>query len=180
LPAAALVHNLHGKEEEMSAGRQLARKFALYGCAGWVLEVLFTGTKAALSRDPKLAARTYLWMHPIYGTAGLVLESLHRRLAGRSRLTRAAAALGVIYATEYASGLALRRVLGDCPWQYREGVHLHGLVRMDYAPLWFAAALGFEWMRDALHEPAARTIPSGGVACPTCGTEEPSSDRIAA
>jgi uncharacterized membrane protein len=62
----------------MAVERQLARKFALYGCAGWVLEVLFTGTKAALSRDKKLAARTYLWMHPIYGSPS-------RRCTGSSR-----------------------------------------------------------------------------------------------
>jgi len=164
----------------MTAGRQLARKFALYGCAGWVLEVLFTGTKAALSRDGKLPARTYLWMHPIYGATGLALEAVHRTLGRRSRLTRAAASLGVIYATEYVSGAALRTVLGECPWRYREGVHVHGLVRLDYAPFWLAAALAFERMRDALHEPAARTGLTPGVACPTCGTEEPSSGRFAA
>ena len=164
----------------MSAGRQLARKFTLYGCAGWILEVLFTGTKAALSRDKKLAARTYLWMHPIYGVAGLTLEGVHRKLAGRSRLTRAVASLGVIYATEYAAGAALRRVLGDCPWRYRKGMHLHGLVRLDYAPYWLGAALGFEWLRDALNASAARAVHTPGLACPTCGTEEPSSARIAA
>ena len=159
---------------------QLARKFVLYGCAGWVLEVLFTGTNAALSRDKRLAARTYLWMHPIYGGAALALEAVHAKLARRSRLTRAAASLGVIYATEYVSGAALRRVLGDCPWRYREGLHLHGLVRLDYAPFWLAAAVGFEWLHDALQAPIARAAPTPGVACPTCGTEEPSSDRIAA
>jgi uncharacterized membrane protein len=159
---------------------QLARKFVLYGCAGWVLEVLFTGTKAALSRDKRLAARTYLWMHPIYGGAALALEAVHAKLARRSRLTRAAASLGVIYATEYVSGAALRRVLGDCPWRYREGLHLHGLVRLDYAPFWLAAAVGFEWLHDALQAPIARAAHTPGVACPTCGTEEPSSDRIAA
>ncbi|HET9156326.1 MAG TPA: hypothetical protein VFN91_06640 [Myxococcaceae bacterium] len=164
----------------MVPARHLARKFTLYGCAGWVLEVLFTGTKAALSKDKKLAARTYLWMHPIYGAAGLTLEELHRRLAKRSRLTRALASLGVIYATEYASGAALRRVLGDCPWQYRNGVHLHGLVRLDYAPFWLAAALGFEWLRDGLQAQPARTAVGPGLACPTCGTEEPPNDRIAA
>jgi len=164
----------------MKSSAQLARRFALYGCAGWVLEVLFTGTKAALSRDKKLAARTYLWMHPIYGAAGLALEGLHRKLGGRSRLTRALASLGVIYATEYASGAALRRVLGACPWAYREGRHLHGLVRLDYAPFWFAAALGFELLRDALQPPTARASGTPGIACPTCGTEEPSSERIAA
>lgn len=164
----------------MAAYRQLARKFTFYGCAGWVLEVLFTGTKAALSRDKKLAARTYLWMHPIYGAAGLTLEELHRRLAGRSRVTRALASLGVIYATEYASGAALRRVLGEAPWRYRNGMHLHGLVRLDYAPYWLGAALAFEWLRDGLHPPAPRAARGPGVACPTCGTEEPSSERIAA
>jgi len=164
----------------MTTGRQLARKFALYGCAGWVLEVLFTGTKAALSRDKKLAARTYLWMHPIYGAAALALEAVHGKLADRSRLTRAAASLGVIYATEYASGAALRGVLGECPWRYRTGMHLHGLVRLDYTPFWLAAALGFEWVRDALHAPSARAGLPPGLACPACGTEEPSSGRIAA
>jgi uncharacterized membrane protein len=163
----------------MKSGSKLARKFALYGCAGWVLEVLFTGTKAAFSRDPKLAARTYLWMHPIYGAAGLALEAVHRRLRNRSRLTRAAAALGVIYATEYGSGVALRRVLGDCPWRYQEGMHLHGLVRLDYAPYWLAAAVGFEWARDVLGA-AARTAPPPAVACPTCRAEGPPTDRIAA
>ncbi len=59
-------------------------------------------------------------------------------------------------------------------------MHLHGLVRLDYAPFWLVAALGFEWLRDALHAPPARTASTPGVACPTCGTEEPSSDRIAA
>ena len=164
----------------MAVNRELARKFALYGCAGWILEVLFTGTKAALSRDKKLAARTYLWMHPIYGAAGLALEGLHRKLDGRSRLTRAFASLGVIYATEYAAGAALRRVLGSCPWTYREGRHLHGLVRLDYAPFWLAAAVGFEWLRDGMQAPAARADAAPAVACPTCGTEGPSNDRIAA
>jgi len=71
-------------------------------------------------------------------------------------------------------------VLGDCPWRYRKGMHLHGLVRLDYAPYWLGAALGFEWLRDALNASAARAVHTPGLACPTCGTEEPSSDRIAA
>ena len=145
------------------------------------MEVCFTGMGAALlERDPHGTAKTYLWMHPIYGAAGLTLEAVHRKLEGRSRLTRALASLGVIYATEYTAGAALRRVLGACPWAYREGRHLHGLVRLDYAPFWLAAAVGFEWFRDALHAPPPRAAAPPGVACPTCGTEGPSSERIAA
>ena len=37
-------------------------------------------------------------------------------------------------------------------------MHLHGLVRLDYAPFWLAAALGFEWMRDALHGGATTAV----------------------
>ncbi|HVP62521.1 MAG TPA: hypothetical protein VMT11_18330 [Myxococcaceae bacterium] len=59
-------------------------------------------------------------------------------------------------------------------------MHLHGLVRLDDAPFWLAAAPGFERVRDALHAPAARPALGPGVACPTCGTEEPSNDRVAA
>jgi hypothetical protein len=53
-------------------------------------------------------------------------------------------------------------------------------VRLDYAPYWLGAALGFEWLRDALHAPPARAPVSPGVACPTCGTEEPPNGRVAA
>jgi uncharacterized membrane protein len=157
------------------------RRFITYGCAGWVLELLFTGGKAAMARDRKLAARTYLWMHPIYGATGLALDTLHHRLGHRPRLVRALLSLGVIYAAEYGSGALLRRLVGECPWKYAAGVHVHGLIRLDYAPLWLAVALGFETARDALlAEGGARAVDAGAVACPQCRSVEPPSERIAA
>lgn len=128
-------------------------RFLLYGCVGWVMEVLFTGTGAALQRDRHATAKTFLWMHPIYGLTALALERLQHVLTARgaSRWTRGLAYTGVIYMAEYGSGWALKRVLGRCPWDYSPArFSVHGLVRLDYAPAWYAAGLLFEPVRDAV------------------------------
>lgn len=132
-------------------------RLLLYGCGGWVLEVGFTGLSALLRGDRQATARTYLWMHPIYGATALVLERLQRRLRGLPRPVRALACTATIYTVEYASGYLLRQVLGRCPWDYTgRGWNVQGLVRLDYAPLWYGAALLFEpvhgWL-EAAHLP---------------------------
>ncbi len=127
-------------------------KFFLYGCAGWVLEVCFTGTTAALfERDRSATGKTYLWMHPIYGATALGLEYLAKRLKFLPRPARALAYLAVIYGAEYGTGWLLKRILGRCPWDYTgHGYNVHGLIRLDYAPAWYVTALLFEPVRDAL------------------------------
>ncbi|XXF77504.1 hypothetical protein P2318_31290 [Myxococcaceae bacterium GXIMD 01537] len=127
-------------------------RFLLYGCAGWVLEVCFTGAGAALfQRDRSATAKTYLWMHPIYGATALGLERLHGRLKHLPRPLRALAYTAVIFGAEYATGWALRRALGRCPWDYSgHRWSVKGLIRLDYAPAWFGTALLFEPVRDAL------------------------------
>src|SRR4051794_29773740 len=98
-------------------------RYALYGLAGWTTEVVFTGLSSARQHDRSATAQTYLWMHPIYGAAGLLLERLSRRVSHWRHPWRPLVYLGIIYATEYASGWALRRTLGRCPWDYGN----HGL-----------------------------------------------------
>src|SRR5712671_3413019 len=126
------------------------RRFLAYGVLGLAIEVVFTSIARALRfRDPRLVGRTYLWMLPIYGTGGLLLERLHARLF-RSRVprpVRALAATGAMFAWEYASGSVLQSALGDCPWKYRRGVMLGGYVRLDYAPYWYGVALLFELLQ---------------------------------
>jgi Putative ABC-transporter type IV len=126
-------------------------RFLLYGCVGWVLEVCFTGTSAAIfQRDRHGTAKTFLWMHPIYGLTALALERLYDRLKRRPRAVRALAYTGVIFGAEYATGWLLRRGLGECPWDYSHARwNLHGLIRLDYAPAWYATALAFEPVREA-------------------------------
>lgn len=119
---------------------------------GWVLEVCFTGTRAALlQKDSHGTAKTYLWMHPIYGATALGLEFLHDRLRFLPRPIRALAYTAVIFGAEYATGWLLRRALGRCPWDYeKQGLSVKGLVRLDYFPFWYGTALLFEPAREAL------------------------------
>ena len=54
-------------------------------------------------------------------------------------------------AVEYLSGRVLRRVVGEAPWDYSHALyHLHGLIRLDYLPLWAGAGLGLEPLHDRL------------------------------
>jgi uncharacterized membrane protein len=120
-------------------------RYLIYGCLGWALESLFTGARSLADGDRHATSTSYLWMHPIYGLTGLALEWLEGRIRTWSRPARAFAYLGAIYAAEYGSGALLRRALGRCPWDYgRAGVNVHGLIRLDYAPAWYAVGLAFE------------------------------------
>jgi len=121
-------------------------RFLIYGCAGLVLEVFFTGACAAIfERDPSATGHTYLWMLPIYGAAMLGLEQLSMALGGMPALGRAAVYVAAIYAVELSAGWLLKASLGRCPWDYgARGLSVKGLIRLDYAPAWYAAALLFD------------------------------------
>jgi uncharacterized membrane protein len=121
-------------------------RFLIYGALGWTLEVVFTGLWSIVRhRDRAATGKTYLWMHPIYGGTALLLERVHEVLAASLLAVRVAAYLGIIYLAEYVSGFLLRALLGRCPWDYSgRGLHLHGLIRLDYAPAWILVCLLFE------------------------------------
>lgn len=120
-------------------------RFLVYGFLGWGVEVLFTGLASAIfGRDKSATGKTYLWMHPIYGAAGVALEYVSRKLE-RYPATRPFAYVPLIYAVEYGTGYVLRRALGKCPWDYGEnGRNVHGLIRLDYAPAWLLAGYLFD------------------------------------
>lgn len=124
-----------------------------YGIAGWTAEVAFTGVKQGLRGERRLEGHTYLWMLPIYGLAAPLFEPLHDRIRDWPTGLRAATYAAGIMSVEYASGWALERAIGVCPWDYSERarLHLHGYVRLDYAPLWATAGLALERMHDALN-----------------------------
>jgi hypothetical protein len=131
------------------------RRLLNYGLVGWALEVGFTGVMDGLKlRDPRLRGHSYLWMLPIYGAGGLVVEELHRRLVARGlpRPVRALAYTGVIYLVEGGTGALLQRLTGRCPWKYEHGLNIRGYVRLDYFPFWYA--LG--WAVEAVQEELAK------------------------
>jgi hypothetical protein len=137
-------------------------RFVIYGAAGWVAEVFFTGAAAALFERDRLArATTSLWMHPIYGLAGLALEQIQARLKPSPRLVRYGAYLSLMYGVEYASGWVLKRCLGVAPWDYTgRGLNIHGLIRLDYAPAWLALGVMFEPFREATALLAEKAFPA--------------------
>lgn len=59
-----------------------------------------------------------------------------------------------IYAGEYISGSLLKK-RDFCPWDYsRSRIHYRGLIRFDYAPLWFTAGLLFEKILKVQEKPS--------------------------
>lgn len=131
-------------------------RFIVYGMLGWVVEILWTGMGSVLRADRRLQATTYLWMFPIYGGGGLLLEGMFPLFAGRGWLGRGLAAVAVIYGVEYATGWVIRRLVGRAPWDYSgRPLAVHGLIRLDYAPAWFVLALLFERALPLLNAVAA-------------------------
>jgi hypothetical protein len=145
-----------GGDEHHARSRTWLR-FALYGIAGWAIEVVATGTTSLVQRRHAAAtAQTYLWMHPIYGLGGLALERIERATASWPWAAQGLAFVPAIYLIEAASGALLRRVLGRCPWDYTgRGWHVDGLVRLDFAPAWWLVGCLFPRTR-ALVTRAAR------------------------
>ncbi len=130
-------------------------RFVLYGLLGWAIEIVWTAlssTVGGAQRGWRLAGTTYLWMFPIYGLLAPLYEPLHDAIRAWPWPLR-----GLLYglgflAVEYAAGWLLRRLTGTCPWDYtgRCRRHLHGLIRLDYGPLWALLGLALEPVHDLL------------------------------
>jgi uncharacterized membrane protein len=109
---------------------------------GLCIECCFTSAVdlATGAGDLRLKGYSYLWMHPIWGATLLLAEYLMGLLQRMwlSRLTRAFIAMAASFAIEYATGALLVAAVGRCPWDYTGSPwSVHGLIRLDYAPLWF-------------------------------------------
>jgi hypothetical protein len=129
-------------------------RFVLYGLLGWCAEIVWTAaTGFAAKRDPRLAGTTYLWMFPIYGLLAPLYEPLHDAVRGWPLLGRAALWAVGFSAVEWATGWAIARATGRCPWDYvAAGARFaaNPYVRWDYLPLWAAVGLALEPVHDLL------------------------------
>lgn len=136
--------------------KQLPLNFCKCGVTGWCLEVLFTSTESIMRQDWRLMGRTSLLMFPIYGCGALlgpIGNAVDNWLNPRSRFTIKRTDLAIrhgmlymvlIFVAEYASGAWLK-ARGMCPWDYTgRSTNIDGLIRLNFAPLWFATGLLFE------------------------------------
>lgn len=107
------------------------------------MEILFTGFSSLKRQEHRLIAHTSVWMFPIYGMASL-FGPISRRIKDKNILYRGCVYMLMIYAGEFITGSILRKY-DACPWDYSQTpYHICGLIRLDYAPWWFAAGLVFE------------------------------------
>ncbi len=126
------------------------QRFYIYGLLGWCLEVLWTGLGSLLAGDVRLTAKTYLWMFPIYGMA-VLFEPIHDFIRPLPLWARGTLWMLLFFTVEYLTGWLLKNMLGVIPWDYSYApFNIHGLIRLDYAPVWFCAGLLYEKVHDWL------------------------------
>ena len=119
-------------------------RFIIYGLMVFLMEILWTGLISLLKKDVSLRAFTSLWMFFIYGMA-VFMEPVFIASGGLPFFIRGLIYMLLIFCAEYLTGYLLERSIGKCPWNY-EGAALsvYGLIRLDYAPVWFAVGIIYE------------------------------------
>lgn len=107
------------------------------------MEIFWTGLHAFRVRNLKLTGNSSLWMFPIYGSAAF-LTPIMQKMKNTPLIRRGLVYMSCIFFGEYMSGILLKRK-GMCPWDYsRTPYHLNGVIRLDYAPVWFLVGLLYE------------------------------------
>jgi uncharacterized membrane protein len=125
--------------------------FLIFAAAGVAQEVLFTGIIDSIKeKNPRLKGRSTLWMFPIYGCILFIVMFV-------SHLNYPWYVRGLLYAVlilawEYVTGYIIRKLVGVAPWDYanttsydnaarKKRFQLHGLICLEYVPIWFIGGL---------------------------------------
>lgn len=118
-------------------------KFIKCGMIGWCLEVAWTGFGSLLEHDPMLRGVSSLIMFPIYGMASFVSPA-YPYLKKYRFYIRGIIYMCGIFTVEYTTGKILQH-FHCCPWDYSHVPwQIGGVIRLDYAPLWFFTGLLYE------------------------------------
>lgn len=121
----------------------MKEKFLLCGSVGWCLEIFWTGIHSLLDGHATMMGKTSLLMFPIYGCAAFI-EPVYRRISYSPAVFRGCLYTAGFFTAEFISGSVLKH-FGMCPWDYSSApLQYKGIIRLDYAPLWFTSGLLFE------------------------------------
>jgi uncharacterized membrane protein len=122
----------------------ITTNFILCGLCGWCMECLWTGLHSALKHEDRLCScYTSIWMFPIYGMAAFIAP-ISKKINKKCALVRGSVYTICIFLAEYGTGNVLKRYKA-CPWDYSKAkLNYHGVIRFDYAPLWFFVGLFYE------------------------------------
>ena len=123
----------------------MKKEFIKCGLTGCCMELFWTSLNGMKEKDFKLIGQTSAWMFPIYGMASAIKPISNKlKKHNRSTVSRGIIYTMGIYAMEYTTGTILKKK-DRCPWDYSKSkFNINGLIRLDYAPLWFAVGLMYE------------------------------------
>lgn len=127
----------------------LIRKYIIYGLIGICFEVFFTGLISLVNNDLTMEGTSYIWMFFIYGLA-IFIEPIHNKIRSQNIIIRGIIYMILIYIVELLSGLALRQLIGKCPWNYTDRGAINSIITLSLAPIWFSLGLFYERVHDYL------------------------------
>lgn len=126
--------------------------FLVLGFLGVGVEIIYTSVNDHIRKrtlgiiDWTFQGHSSLWMFPIYGSLAIFFPLAYHIVSGWFLPLRYGFYAAGIMAFEYWAGYALHRYIGVRPWQYTNGWHLDGYVRLDYFPLWMMFGAFIEWV----------------------------------
>ena len=119
------------------------KNFVKCGICGWCLELIWTSLHSLSRQDYKLIGHSSIWMFPIYGMAAII-RPVSQKLKNTNIALRGLIYMNGIFSMEYLTGILLKKK-NLCPWDYSETpFNIRGVIRLDYAPVWFVTGLLFE------------------------------------
>ncbi len=124
-------------------------RYIIYGLLGWNIEVLWTGVTSIATGSRNLVGHTSVWMFFIYGAAVFLFEPVHTLIGELNWFWRGCIWTLLIFVIEFLSGMLLK-TMGIQAWNYTGRASIMGVIRLDYAPLWFAVGLIFEKIHNLL------------------------------
>ena len=134
--------------------------FILFGCIGITAEIFFTAIVDTVKAygtplfSLRLMGQSYIWMFPIYGCISLMGPLLIEKIQQWTIFLRAFLYAVVIFGFEFLTGWLLDVFTGSCPWEYKEGLHIAGYIRLDYVFAW----MGFGIMVERIYLFASKVL----------------------
>lgn len=120
----------------------------VYMCLGGMTELGFTAVK----QFPILEGKTQLWVLLLYYFGSILwFEPTQKHLRRYHILIRAVLYSCTIMGIEYVAGFILHRLIGKCPWTYKNKYNVSGYINLAYAPLWSIVGLTGEYVHDHLN-----------------------------
>lgn len=142
-----MAKNGHHKSKQIFSMKNRLISFCLFSCIGITGEIFFTSiytnVNAVMTGEAwnwKLQGRSYIWMFFIYGFASVFFPYAMDRMKNIHIIFRLLVYTAGIYIAEFISGFLLEKFTGVCPWEYKNGLHILGYIRLDYFPAWMVFA----------------------------------------